>query len=402
MKRPVGISVLDGSRAQNMAIVLGKLAMSSKDLCACLETFSFRSPGLRADDLELLCGVLPTDDEKKKLSEYASRVHELRDIEQKVFPLVALARGVQKVKLMKFALSHRETFDNLVARSRLLRAAAEEAKSSKRFRETLGICLKLGNFINHGVEDTREGAIRGFAIESLSTLTTFKTGAVSTMHYLCLKTRSSNPTFLFELKQSLQSLDDARREKTALLKASVDSFQQEATFARQELKHYDVSQLEEEAHELIELMQQEATTLQTCVAEAVALGADVHKYFSVSEKAQANLPPLETFFGHIADFLIKFEQTWMEVERNPGRFALFANVARSRNSFGDPEHGTPNASGKEDSESDSAKKIARRLSVKQRAEQFQSSLRKSGFSTPSARPLQNTQEESAVKQPAEL
>lgn len=39
-------------------------------------------------------------------------------------------------------------------------------------------CLaEVGNFINHGVGEVVEGAIRGISVDSLSSLASFKTGA---------------------------------------------------------------------------------------------------------------------------------------------------------------------------------------------------------------------------------
>jgi hypothetical protein len=162
-----------------------------------------------------------------------------------------------------------------------------------------------------------------------------------------------------------------------LLKASVDAFQHDATFAHQELQHYDASLIDNDAKVLIKRMQDEAVQLQEDLTVATALGVEVQKYFSASHKAQANLPPMETFFGHIADFMVKFEHTWLEVERNPGRFALYSNVAMAKGSKSDTELGTPNASGKSDSEAESARQTARKLAMKQRSQQFRSSLRKS-------------------------
>eukprot|EP00419_Tripos_fusus_P067940 CAMPEP_0172914206 /NCGR_PEP_ID=MMETSP1075-20121228/191910_1 /TAXON_ID=2916 /ORGANISM="Ceratium fusus, Strain PA161109" /LENGTH=96 /DNA_ID=CAMNT_0013773079 /DNA_START=1 /DNA_END=287 /DNA_ORIENTATION=- len=95
-------------------------------------------------------------------------------------PFCTLPRSISRLKLMRFALSHVSTFTNLIERSRILRQAAEQARGSQELRDLLSVILRVGNFINHGVQEAREGTVKSFAIESLMSLASFKTGAVST------------------------------------------------------------------------------------------------------------------------------------------------------------------------------------------------------------------------------
>merc|ERR1712137_1341840 len=71
----------------------------------------------------------------------------------------------------------------------------------------------------------------------------------------------------------------------------------------------------------------ESSELQQEFDEAVKLAVDVQKYFSVSEKASANLQPCEQFFGHIASFITEIEVVWVEVERSLPQWQKFATAA---------------------------------------------------------------------------
>ena len=82
---------------------------------------------------------------------------------------------------------------------------------------------EVGNFINHGVGDVVAGAIRGISVDSLASLASFKTGAVSTMHFLCLSLGSADSDFVQGLKQSLSSVHEASKERAALLRSSIEA-----------------------------------------------------------------------------------------------------------------------------------------------------------------------------------
>ena len=67
------------------------------------------------------------------------------------------------------------------------------------------------------------GAIRGISVDSLASLASFKTGAVSTMHFLCLSLGSSDSEFVQGLKQSLSSVHEASKERFPLLRSAIEA-----------------------------------------------------------------------------------------------------------------------------------------------------------------------------------
>ena len=66
-------------------------------------------------------------------------------------PFCLLHRGLVRMKLARFALSHKSTFLSVKQRCEVLQQAAEQVRGSRQFREVLGVVLRVGNFINHGV-----------------------------------------------------------------------------------------------------------------------------------------------------------------------------------------------------------------------------------------------------------
>ncbi|CAE7566332.1 Nlrp12 [Symbiodinium natans] len=78
--KKAGISLLDGSRAQNLAIVMSKMKVSTEEFCQNLKELHFSESFINPEDVELLIHVLPTAEESKKLLEYKDRVADLRDV----------------------------------------------------------------------------------------------------------------------------------------------------------------------------------------------------------------------------------------------------------------------------------------------------------------------------------
>lgn len=217
-----GITVFDAARAQNLAIPLNRLRMSTAEICEKVQAVDFSGDGIDMDDIELVSACLPTSQEATKLMAQRDKVDLLRDVERKVLPLCTMSST--RLRVMKVALSHSTAYASILERCRILLAAAEEARSSVHFKELLGVTLQIGNFINHGVVDSAEGTVRGFAIESLHVLASFKKGGVSALHGLCLTMRTSGSGFLQELKDSLRHIHQASRERTNMLQADVRAF----------------------------------------------------------------------------------------------------------------------------------------------------------------------------------
>jgi len=80
---------------------------------------------------------------------------------------------------------------------------------------------------------------------------------------------------------------------------------------------------------LVAELDRESNELKQGLKEAFQHCEEAQKYFSISEKAARNLPPVETFFGHIANFLDALSACWNEIERNPKRWQQFATAAGS-------------------------------------------------------------------------
>eukprot|EP00927_Polykrikos_kofoidii_P013408 TRINITY_DN15844_c1_g2_i1.p1 TRINITY_DN15844_c1_g2~~TRINITY_DN15844_c1_g2_i1.p1 ORF type:complete len:1418 (-),score=190.05 TRINITY_DN15844_c1_g2_i1:341-4594(-) len=338
ISKRLGICLLDSARAQNMAIVLNRMPLRTIELRALLETYDFNDDRLRVDDLELLSSILPTTEERELLLKNRDKAFELRDVEQHVLPLCLIPRCETRLKLMRFALSHNSMFTSLTERCSTLVKASHEARHSSQLRYLFELILKAGNFINHGVDMTPESfVLKGFAVESLGNLSTFKTGTCSTLHFLALTARSSDSNFLQELRGSLKHVGEASRENIPMLKAQLDSFKSEVTIIEEEMSRLrtQVEQLsasESSLHRLQAIkdaLEQEMKELLKRFDEAMEAVALVQRYFAAKENCKAKAQGAEELLAHISSFIRLFESTWREIEKKPSKWQNLAGSALS-------------------------------------------------------------------------
>ncbi|CAE8690334.1 unnamed protein product [Polarella glacialis] len=318
-KKADGIKVLDAARAQNMAIVLSRLPLSPSEVCDALSRLDFRDCRLSADDVELLAGVLPGAEESRKLLEHKDAPELLRDIEQLGCGLLTLLTNCFILLTCLLGFLGSVAMRKLFYLRQALSAASEEAKSSRHLRQMLGVILRVGNYINHGPEEPSAGRVRGFAIETLSTIAHFRLGSLSAIQFLCTTLRRSSSDFHSDLRQSLSHLVPASREKSLTLKASIQAFSQEVRFAHRELallldpEGFDAGQSEATSmlRALVEELDRETAQLELELDAAFNAGEDVQRYFGAGA---SSVPPCEQFFAQLASFLESLDKAWQETE----------------------------------------------------------------------------------------
>merc|ERR1719223_1729110 len=107
----------------------------------------------------------------------------------------------------------------LLARIRSLRDACIHVRDSASLRKVLGTVLRVGNYLNHGVDAPDAGGgveVRGFAIESLLKLREFRAaqgGEISALHCVVLhllngggQEQDRSATLLQRLRTELRSV----------------------------------------------------------------------------------------------------------------------------------------------------------------------------------------------------
>lgn len=208
-QRNIGTKVLSDHRARNIAIVLKRLPLSTKDLVLVLKKLEWENERIGTDDLEQILEVIPTQEEAKHLREHSSEedCRKLRDVEQLVMPLALLTRASARVRVLCVARNARVQFKSTARALAKIRAACSAIQKSGMLRSVTMLALQLGNYINHG--DSKKGA-KAIAISSLMALKDFKVGEISSLHFLCASLLRSNPK-LDAAQALLRELQPAER-----------------------------------------------------------------------------------------------------------------------------------------------------------------------------------------------
>lgn len=191
--KSVGTKLFSDHRARNIAIVMKRLPVSTKVFIEMLTNLTWEKADLSTDDLEQMLEVLPTKDETNLLKEHQDPESrdKLRDVEQMVLPLALLNRSAQRVRLLCIARSSRTLFSGTMRQLFLIRAACDAIQRSAALQQVMRLALDLGNYINYG--DSGRGA-KAVSLGSLVTLKDFKTGRMSTLHFLCATMLRADPT----------------------------------------------------------------------------------------------------------------------------------------------------------------------------------------------------------------
>lgn len=327
---PAGINVLSASRAQNLGIILSRLRVSTEDACRAINETRCEDQLLKMEDLDMIAAAMPTLDEITKLKKHSEAPEKLRDVEQKVLPICFLSKV--RFRVMRTVVTHTTAFSFIMNRLVAVHTAASDIRTSEQFRELLDVTLQIGNFVNHGItdKDPGAGAVKGFAIESLHTLSTFKRGGISALHFLCLTLKQGfGSSFLNSLLQNLERMETAKREHLPTLETEVRNFQEEIKF----VTHF-FEQLSEEDPEKARLMKvslqldTEAKELDTKLGSATQVCSETLSYFSVSNQESSG--SFQDFCVHLCQFLRQFQSAWRELESGQGTCGKLTSTVSRR------------------------------------------------------------------------
>lgn len=237
--KSVGMKILTDHRARNIAIVLKRLPLSTKELTRVLRSLSWEASTVSTDDLEQITEVIPTKEESEKLREYRSPEAQilLRDVEQAILPLAVLNRATARVRLLCIARSARGQFSATARSLKSIRLACDAIHKSSTLRDVMKLALELGNYINHG--DSSKGA-KAIAIGSLITLKDFKTGRMSSLHFLCasLLRSAAERNAAEALAKELRPAAIISKLQVQTLQAAVRSFERDLDVILLECRNY--------------------------------------------------------------------------------------------------------------------------------------------------------------------
>ncbi|CAE7447452.1 FH6 [Symbiodinium natans] len=348
--------LMDPKRAQNLAIILRQVALPTEELCDVVRGLRLQHP-ISTETLEHIHEFLlpPLLESTEMLASYDGPTENLRDVERQLLPLARIPRLKARVKCLLFGKTMPGLRAGLEARIRTLQEACNEVRQSQALKRIYAMVLRVGNYLNHGVDAPDAGGLeaRGFAVESLLKLRDFRQGgesSVTALHCVALHLLPIDPQlpakFREELKAALEVGGDATgasvgpSSNIGELREAVGRFRHEADLLRDEADRHAASydnvgggpggpsplatlqQLAKDATRMADQLDAE-------VSDAISEALRLLEYFGERRGAGVNSTSkedelVERFFITLKDFGVLLEASWREVVEQPRKLRLEA------------------------------------------------------------------------------
>lgn len=347
-----GVELLTSQRAQNLAICLRTVSMPTEELSEVLRWMRLGHP-ISAEALEHVYeNLLPPLLESTDLINYDGPPEALRDVERQLLPLARLPRLKARLQTMVFSKNMPVHNREHLTRLHALRDACAAVRNSAMLKRVFGTVLRVGNYLNHGVDAPDGGGgveIRGFTVESLSKLRDFraaKGSEVSAMHCVVLHLLKADEQVLAQLRSELRGVVEPIEGNMVGggigdLRDAVCNFQNQVDGVQVEIDRFGDCYRMEGGHtegagplavlqRLVEDAGEMARAQETAFSEALDATWRLLEFFGEhrpqpqpgggwTDDAYASI---ERFFTTIREFVLSFEDCWREVLDNPRKLRL--------------------------------------------------------------------------------
>jgi len=347
--RGTEVCLLTSKHAQNLAIVLRQVTLPTDELTEVLRCMRV-SYQVSAETLEHVYeNLVPTLLECSDLVNYDGPVDSLRDIERQLLPLARLPRLKARLRTMVFSKNMPNLNTSLLARIRLLRNACEQVRNSSALRHIMCAGLRVGNYLNHGIEFVELGGgheVRGFSVESLLKFRDFRAaqgGEASALHCMVAHLHPNHPDLLRLLRKELQAvLEPSDGVEACLLDGGISElneatsrFQSEIDLVQGEMDRFAgyyraegegplevMQRLLEDGREMATGLDEELRTTLTTARRLLEFFGERQQAEPQTGWANETYVSVEKFFATIREFVTSFEECWREVLDNPRKLRL--------------------------------------------------------------------------------
>ncbi|XWS27905.1 hypothetical protein CRYUN_Cryun25bG0020400 [Craigia yunnanensis] len=176
---PQYIQLLDPKKAQNLAILLRALNVTTEEVCDALR----EGNELPVELLQTLLKMAPSADEEIKLRLFSGEISQLGPAERFLKVLVDVPFAFKRMEALLFMCSLHEEVTVTRESFETLEVACKELRSSRLFLKLLEAVLKTGNRMNDG---TFRGGAQAFKLDTLLKLSDVKgvDGKTTLLHFV--------------------------------------------------------------------------------------------------------------------------------------------------------------------------------------------------------------------------
>ncbi|XP_019193442.1 PREDICTED: formin-like protein 5 isoform X2 [Ipomoea nil] len=173
------IQIIDQKKAQNLAIILKALNVTTEEVCDALK----EGHELPSELLQTLLKMTPTSEEELKLRLYNGELSRLGHAERFLKVLVDVPFAFKRLESLLFMCTFQEEASMVKESFATLEAACTELRKSRLFLKLLEAVLKTGNRMNDG---TYRGGAQAFKLDTLLKLSDVKgtDGKITLLHFV--------------------------------------------------------------------------------------------------------------------------------------------------------------------------------------------------------------------------
>ncbi|CAJ0645500.1 437_t:CDS:2, partial [Entrophospora sp. SA101] len=218
------ITLLDFSRANNIAIMLSKVKMSYSEIRDAI--LEIDDEKLSIENLKSIKKYVPTLQEQNLINQYTGDLLALGNAENYFKNIIMIPRLAERLTCMIFRRKFENKVQKLVPKINVLRKAFTEIKTSRKFKKLLKTVLVIGNYLN---TSSFRGNASGFQLDALLKMKDTKVmdinnekGIATLLHYL-VYTLEMYQNDIMNFMEELPNLEASVRISTTSVLSSVKS-----------------------------------------------------------------------------------------------------------------------------------------------------------------------------------
>ncbi|KAL1821710.1 hypothetical protein ACET3Z_016579 [Daucus carota] len=179
---PKYIQIIDPRKAQNLAILLKALNVTTDEVCEAV----LDGNELPSELIQTLLKMPPTSEEELKLRLYDGDLSQLGPAERFLKTMVDIPLAFKRLESLSFMYSVEEEISTVKESFASIEVACNEIKNSRLFLKLLEAVLKTGNRMNDG---TYRGGAQAFKLDTLLKLSDVKgtDGKTTLLHFVVLE-----------------------------------------------------------------------------------------------------------------------------------------------------------------------------------------------------------------------
>eukprot|EP00927_Polykrikos_kofoidii_P034140 TRINITY_DN28981_c0_g1_i1.p1 TRINITY_DN28981_c0_g1~~TRINITY_DN28981_c0_g1_i1.p1 ORF type:complete len:1352 (+),score=275.52 TRINITY_DN28981_c0_g1_i1:133-4188(+) len=274
------VALLPLSVAQNVAIVLKKLNVSTEKLADALSRLDPSVYVVGGDVAARLLDVWPSPQMLQSLVDYTARggdVARLRDVEQRMLPLATMRRMGQRLRIMVMSSTFAERSVEAQRQLGFVQKACRELCSSVLLKELRAVVLVVYNYVNFGTGVREDGGcdpLQNVDVRSLVRLRETKAyngdfEGFNMLHFVLKQLQREKPeSKLAHLEAELITLPRAANARIERLRHEFAQLRTEQAFVLEELSEFRSAYEEQKPQdEIVEMKEVQESPAQMVVVE---------------------------------------------------------------------------------------------------------------------------------------